>query len=218
MERTGHCRNNELFLTCRMSATMCDLLLSSTSITHRMCPGSHRMRRGFKATDLRCFREARPLPGPSLSTTRRLCVACFARSIIQPHRYHLRFALSYPRSHVRRVRTLSPYISMLNANCTGPVVPSRAVRTERLVMPFRVWFLSSQRAFFISHLLFCYPVFVLSGARNTLCIYPQRIVLLSVTYLRSIHCAHYMRLFVSGIGRACHEFAPGRSRLLTARG
>src|SRR5471032_1164493 len=70
MDHTGHCRNNALFLTCRMSATMCDLLLLSTSITHRMCPGSHRMRRGFKETDLRCFREATSLPWPLFPTAR----------------------------------------------------------------------------------------------------------------------------------------------------
>ena len=58
------------FLTCRMSATMCDLLLLSSSITHRMCPGSHRMRRGFKETDLRCFREATSLPQPLFPTAR----------------------------------------------------------------------------------------------------------------------------------------------------
>ena len=67
-------------------------------------------------------------------------------------RYHLRFGFSYPRSHVRRARTLSTYISMLNADRTGPVVPSLAVRTEWFVMPFRVWLLSNQRAFFLSHL------------------------------------------------------------------
>jgi len=85
-------------------------------------------------------------------------------------------------------------------------------------MPFRARFLFNQRTFFLSHLLFCYPVFVIFALPGTCPLFTREA---SFCCPSRISAGFTMRitsdLLLSGIGHASLAFALGRCRLLTAR-